>query len=56
MVWPQVAEATTRRHAPTKPPALEWAGIDRMLTVAEVRELDDALGLSADPEEAALAG
>ena len=35
---------------------LEWAGIDRTLTADEVRELDAALGLAADPEEAALAG
>ncbi|MET0902825.1 MAG: ABC transporter permease [Acidimicrobiales bacterium] len=55
VIWPLVAEATIRRRV-EKPPALEWAGIDRVLTVSEVRELDAALGLSGDPDEAALAG
>ena len=54
VIWPQVAEAVVRRRAP-KREGLEWAGIDRELTLAEVRELDAALGLSGDPEEAALA-
>ena len=57
VVWPQVAEAVVRRRAAeAELPPLEWAGIDRALTAAEVRELDAALGLAADPEEAALAG
>jgi hypothetical protein len=57
IVWPQVAEATVRRRTPRpRADSLEWAGIDRPLTAAEVRALDDALGLSSDPEEAALAG
>ena len=56
VVWPQVAEAVVRRRTP-KPEvlSLERAGIDRVLTPAEVRELDATLGLAADPEEAALA-
>ncbi len=56
VVWPQVAEAVVRRRTP-KPEVLplERAGIDRVLTPAEVRELDATLGLAADPEEAALA-
>jgi branched-chain amino acid transport system permease protein len=57
VLWPLVAEAVVRRRRPeAEAPSLEWAGIDRLLTDAEVRELDAALGLTADPEEAALAG
>jgi hypothetical protein len=55
VLWPQVAEAVQRHRAPTRE-GLEWAGIERPLTLAEVRDLDEALGLAADPEEAALAG
>jgi branched-chain amino acid transport system permease protein len=55
VVWPQVAEAVVRRRQ-GRPPGLEWAGIDRPLTPAEVRDLDAALGLSSDPEEAMVAG
>ena len=56
VIWPQVAEAVVRRRAPTS--RRRWSGpaFDRTLTPAEVRELDAALGLAADPEEAALAG
>jgi branched-chain amino acid transport system permease protein len=57
VVWPQVAELVLRRRSPRpRSRSLEWAGIDRTLTVAEVRALDAALGLTGDPEEAALAG
>ena len=52
VVWPQVAEAIVRRRAPAEPTSLERAGIDWPLTADEVRELDAALGLAADPEEA----
>jgi branched-chain amino acid transport system permease protein len=55
VVWPQVAEGVVRRRTP-KRDGLEWAGIDRPLTDAEVRGLDEALGLASDPEEAVLAG
>ncbi|MFL6204730.1 MAG: ABC transporter permease [Acidimicrobiales bacterium] len=57
IVWPQAAEALMRRRSPhPRARSLEWAGVERRLTTAEVRALDAALGLSADPEEAALAG
>jgi branched-chain amino acid transport system permease protein len=55
VVWPQVAEAVVRRRAPSVERPLERAGIDWMLTPDDVREIDAALGLGADPEEAALA-
>ena len=57
VVWPQIAEHVVRRRTPREEATpLEWVGIDRPLTAAEVRELDAALGLAADPEEAVLAG
>lgn len=52
VVWPQVAEIVVARRSPhdtTEP--LEWAGIDRPLTAAELREIDAALGLDARHEE-----
>lgn len=55
VVWPQMAETVVGRRA-TSPEPLERAGIDRALTPAEVRELDAALGLSGDPEEAMRVG
>jgi len=55
VVWPQAAEAVVRRRAPSVR-QLERAGIDWTLTTDEVREIDVALGLAGDPEEAALAG
>jgi hypothetical protein len=55
VVWPQVAEAVVRRRTPSVERPLERAGIDWELTSDDVRDIDAALGLAADPEEAALA-
>jgi branched-chain amino acid transport system permease protein len=51
VVWPQVAEIVVRRRAPRPDRQdLEWAGIDRPLTDAELREINARLGLEADVE------
>ena len=51
VVWPQVAEVVVRRRAPrVERQDLEWAGIDRALTDAELREIDAHLGLTDEVE------
>jgi hypothetical protein len=54
VVWPQAAEIVVARRssqevAAEKASSLEWAGIDRPLTDAELREIDSILGLEEVP-------
>ena len=54
VIWPQAAEIVVARRTPAVVDAdaatsLEWAGIDRPLTPAQVREIDAVLGLEEVP-------
>jgi hypothetical protein len=54
VVWPQAADIIVARRSTAEgvteeASSLEWAGIDRPLTDAEVREIDSILGLEEVP-------
>jgi branched-chain amino acid transport system permease protein len=51
VIWPQVAELIVARRTPRETGSpLEWAGIVRPLTTAELHELDATLGLVTEDE------
>jgi branched-chain amino acid transport system permease protein len=53
VVSPAVAERVSAPQSASRATSLEWAGIDRELSVHELREIDAALGLDHQPVQLA---